>query len=747
MTEQERQAAKNAEQIESAEQLVSTESTRLTESTDSAESVQHEELFEEPVRTTSGGGDWMDGGNGESAKAFFPTLKKLAKLLRPHRFGMTVVTLIVVASVALSVLGPRVLGFAMDEIFRGVVGKHLPAGSSAAELAEQLRANGQDNLAEMLLTGGIEPGKGIDFVVLTQLLIWVVLIYLVANLLMYVSGLILNRISMAVVYKLRRDIEAKLNRIPLGYYDSRQRGDIISRVTNDVDNVQVIVQQVFSTLVQIGLSVIGIGVIMFVLSWEMALLALVALPLTGIIIGVIGVRTQKLFKQQWAATGSLTGHIEESFSGREVARIFNRQEEFARVFDERNQQLYGAASKAQFLAGTMMPAAQFVNYIVYVLIAVAGALKVASGQITLGTVTSFIQYSSEFSRPIGEFAGVVNQLQSGVASAERIFELLEAEEETADHKPAAAGADHKPEAAGADPAAAASGADHTAAVPARAECGRVEFKNVDFSYDSDKPLIQNLSLSVEPGHTVAIVGPTGAGKTTLVNLLMRFYDLQGGKITLDGVDISEMTRAELRSRVGMVLQDAFLFDGTIRENIRYGRLEATDEEVVSAAEATMVDRFVRQLPDGYDTVISENASALSSGEKQLLTIARAFIAHPKLLILDEATSSVDTRTEVQVQHAMEKLQQGRTAFVIAHRLSTIRDADLILMMRDGQIVEQGTHEELLARHGAYADLYNSQFKAASESDSGADPAADAEQGAAGTAGASDAESTSSGAEQ
>lgn len=729
MTEQERQAAKNAEQIESvepAEQLVSTESTRLTESTDSAESVQHEELFEEPVRTTSGG-DWMDGGNGESAKAFFPTLKKLAKLLRPHRLGMTVVTLIVVASVALSVLGPRVLGFAMDEIFRGVVGKHLPAGSSAAELAEQLRANGQDNLAEMLLTGGIEPGKGIDFVVLTQLLIWVVLIYLAANLLMYVSGLILNRISMAVVYKLRRDIEAKLNRIPLGYYDSRQRGDIISRVTNDVDNVQVIVQQVFSTLVQIGLSVIGIGVIMFVLSWEMALLALVALPLTGIIIGVIGVRTQKLFKQQWAATGSLTGHIEESFSGREVARIFNRQEEFARVFDERNQQLYGAASKAQFLAGTMMPAAQFVNYIVYVLIAVAGALKVASGQITLGTVTSFIQYSSEFSRPIGEFAGVVNQLQSGVASAERIFELLEAEEETADHKPAAAGADPAVEAAGADPAAAAggalpaavlAGADRTAAVPGRAECGRVEFKNVDFSYDRKKPLIQNLSLSVEPGHTVAIVGPTGAGKTTLVNLLMRFYDLQGGKITLDGVDISEMTRAELRSRVGMVLQDAFLFEGTIRENIRYGRLDATDEEVVSAAEATMVDRFVRQLPDGYDTVISENASALSSGEKQLLTIARAFIAHPKLLILDEATSSVDTRTEVQVQHAMAKLQQGRTAFVIAHRLSTIRDADLILMMRDGQIVEQGTHEELLARHGAYADLYNSQFRAASESDNG-----------------------------
>lgn len=723
MTKQERQAAKNAEQ---------------------AESVQHEELFEESVHTTNGRDDWMDGGNGESAKAFFPTLQKLMKLLRPHRLGMIVVTLIVIASVSLSVLGPRVLGFAMDEIFRGVIGKHLPAGSSATELAEQLRANGQDNLAEMLLTGGIEPGKGIDFVVLTQLLIWVVLIYLVANLLMYVAGLILNRLSMAVVYKLRRDIEAKLNRIPLGYYDSRQRGDIISRVTNDVDNVQVIVQQVFSSLLQMGLTVIGIGVIMFVLSWELALLALVALPLTGIIIGVIGVRTQKLFKQQWAATGSLTGHIEESFSGREVARIFNRQEEFARVFDERNQQLYGAASKAQFLAGTMMPAAQFVNYIVYVLIAVAGALKVASGQITIGTVTSFIQYSSEFSRPVGEFAGVVNQLQSGVASAERIFELLEAEEETADHKPEAAGADPAAAAGGALPAAELTGADHTAAVPARSECGRVEFKNVDFSYDSDKPLIQNLSLSVEPGHTVAIVGPTGAGKTTLVNLLMRFYDLQGGKITLDGVDISEMTRAELRSGVGMVLQDAFLFDGTIRENIRYGRLEATDEEVVSAAEATMVDRFVRQLPDGYDTVISENGSALSSGEKQLLTIARAFIAHPKLLILDEATSSVDTRTEVQVQHAMAKLQQGRTAFVIAHRLSTIRDADLILMMRDGQIVEQGTHAELLARHGAYADLYNSQFKAASESDNSADPAADAEQGAAGAA---DAESTSSGAEQ
>jgi ATP-binding cassette subfamily B protein len=584
--------------------------------------------------------------------------------------------------VVLTVIAPKVLGQAMDVIFNGVLGKQLPAGVPLEQIVAGARAEGNAQFADMLEGANVVPGEGIDFGLLSRLILAVLALYLVASFLMWLQGYILNRLVMRIIYTLRQDIEAKINRLPLSYFDGRQRGDVLSRVTNDVDNIQQALQQAFSQLVQSLLTVIGIAAMMFIVSWQLALIALIALPLSGIIAGVVGVRAQKLFVAQWKNTGDLNGHIEESFTGHELVRIFNRDAEMIEEFDRRNEGLFEAAYRAQALSGTIMPAMQFVQYLSYVLIAVVGALRVTAGQMTLGDVTAFIQYSREFAQPIGEMAGMANMLQSGVASAERTFELIDAEEQDPDTV--------------------------TERLPERTD-GHVEFANVSFSYVEDQPLIEDLSLEARPGHTIAIVGPTGAGKTTLVNLIMRFYELNSGRILLDGVDITHLSRAELRGQVGMVLQDAWLFEGTIRENIRYGRLDATDDEVVEAAQATMVDRFVRQLPEGYDTVISENASSLSAGERQLLTIARAFIANPSLLILDEATSSVDTRTEVLVQKAMRALRADRTSFVIAHRLSTIRDADTILMMENGSIVEQGSHEELLQRKGSYYALYQAQF--------------------------------------
>ncbi|WP_316255766.1 ABC transporter ATP-binding protein [Arthrobacter sp. A2-55] len=645
------------------------------------------ELQEPEYQPTGSDGDMFGGTPAKKAQHFWPSVKRLVGLLRPERAQFSLVVALVAFSVVLTVIAPKILGAAMDVIFNGVLGAGLPAGVPLEQLVAAARAAGHGQYADMLAKTSIIPGQGIDFVQLSRLIAIVLSLYMVASTLMWLQGFLLNALVMRVVFRLREDIERKLNRLPLGYFDTRQRGDLMSRVTNDVDNIQAALQQAFSQLVQSALTVLGIGIMMFIVSWQLALIALIALPLSAIIAGVVGSRSQKLFAAQWKHTGSLNGHVEETFSGLELVRAYGRDAEMLAEFDKRNEQLFKASFGAQFVSGMIMPAMQFVSYLSYVLVAVVGGLRVATGQMTLGDATAFIQYSREFSQPIGEMAGIANMIQSGVASAERTFEILDAEEQLAE--------------------------EESVALPGQSD-GQVRFENVAFSYSETTPLIQDVTFTVQPGETVAIVGPTGAGKTTLVNLVMRFYELTGGRILLDGIDTRRLTREQVRSQVGMVLQDAWLFEGTIRENIRYGRLDASDAEIVAAAEATMVDRFVRQLPEGYDTVIDADGGTVSAGERQLITIARAFIANPSLLILDEATSSVDTRTELLVQHAMAALRTDRTSFVIAHRLSTIRDAHTILVMEDGDIVEHGNHEQLLARRGAYYALYRTQFRGGRE---------------------------------
>ncbi|WP_309106656.1 ABC transporter ATP-binding protein [Arthrobacter sp.] len=613
---------------------------------------------------------------------FWPSAKRLMGLLKPEAAGIYLVLAMVTVAVVLNVVAPKILGQAMDVIFSGVVGKELPSGVSKDQFVEGLRSQGQDNFADMVSRMELVPGVGIDFQKLAFLISLVLVMYFVANVFLWLQGYVLNVLVMRVVRKLRDDTEKKLNKLPLNYFDTRQRGDLLSRVTNDVDNIQQALQQAFAQLISSLLTVIGIVIMMFIVSWQLALIALVALPLSGVAAGIIGSRSQKLFAAQWKNTGQLNGQIEESFSGHDLVRVFGRDADMLDRFDERNEALYKASFGAQFVSGIIFPVMQFISYLSYVGIAVVGGLRVASGGMTLGDATAFIQYSREFTQPLGQMAGMANMLQSGVASAERVFELLDAEEQDAE-----------------------TATEH---LPAKTD-GHVEFRNVTFSYTPDKQLIEDLSFNAEPGHTVAIVGPTGAGKTTLVNLVMRFYELNSGSISLDGVDITHLSRSELRSKVGMVLQDAWLFGGSIYDNIKYGNLDATDDQVMEAAKATFVDRFVRALPEGYDTVIDEEGNNVSAGEKQLITIARAFVANPSLLILDEATSSVDTRTEVLVQKAMAALRTDRTSFVIAHRLSTIRDADTILVMEAGRIVEQGNHQTLLELKGAYYRLYMSQF--------------------------------------
>jgi ATP-binding cassette subfamily B protein len=609
--------------------------------------------------------------------------RRLLAQFKPERLTLYVMLLCVVVSVGLNVVGPKILGKATDLVFAGIIGREMPEGASKEQVLDSMRQRGEGEVADMLRSTDFTPGKGIDFDAVGNVLLFAVGVFLVAGLLMAVATRLVNKAVNRTMYRMREDVQTKMSRLPLSYFDKRQRGEVLSRATNDIDNIGQTLQQSMGQLVNSLLTIIGVLAMMFWVSWILALVALVTVPLSAVVATRVGKRSQPHFVQQWRSTGKLNAHIEEMYTGHTLVKVFGRQEESAQQFAEQNDALYEAGFRAQFNSGVMQPLMMFVSNINYVLVAVVGGLRVASGSLSIGDVQAFIQYSRQFSMPLTQVASMANLVQSGVASAERIFELLDAEEQDADPVPGV-----KPEELR----------------------GRVALEHVSFRYDPEKPLIEDLSLIVEPGHTVAIVGPTGAGKTTLVNLLMRFYDVSGGRITLDGVDVARMSRDELRAGIGMVLQDTWLFGGTIAENIAYGASrEVTRGEIEEAARAAHADRFIRTLPEGYDTVIDDEGSGVSAGEKQLITIARAFLSDPVILVLDEATSSVDTRTEVLIQKAMAKLAHGRTSFVIAHRLSTIRDADTILVMENGSIVEQGAHSDLLAADGAYARLYKAQF--------------------------------------
>ncbi len=627
---------------------------------------------------------------GQKATDFGPSAMRLLRRMGPERVKASAVLLLTVLSVAAMSVGPRVLGEATDLVFAGLVGGRLPEGLTKSEAVTGLRRQGEDQVASMVEAMDVVPGQGVDFDAVGWVLLVVLGIYVFGSLLGWLAGYLLNDVVQGTVRRMRSDVEDKVNALPLGYFDRQPRGELLSRVTNDIDNVSQTLQQTMSQLLTSLLTVLAVLGMMFWISPVLAMVALVSVPLTMVVARLVMKRSQGLFVQQWRRTGALNAHVEETFSGHALVKVYGRRPEAQRIFDEQNEELYRASFGAQFVSGLIMPIMMFIGNLNYVVIAVLGGLRVASGAVSLGEVQAFIQYSRQFTQPLTQVASMMNLLQSGVASAERVFELLDAEEQRAD----------------APDTGQVGAAGRSTGDRAR---GEVRFEHVSFSYDPERPLIQDLSLVAAPGQTVAIVGPTGAGKTTLVNLVMRFYELDGGRITLDGLDVAELPRSVLRSQTGMVLQDAWLFEGTIRDNIAYARPDASEEEILAAAGATYVDRFVHSLPDGYDTVIDEDGSNLSAGERQLVTIARAFLMQPALLILDEATSSVDTRTEVLVQQAMAALRADRTSFVIAHRLSTIRDADLILVMEDGAIVEQGSHEELLADDGAYASLYRSQF--------------------------------------
>ncbi|MFD0520928.1 ABC transporter ATP-binding protein [Paractinoplanes durhamensis] len=624
----------------------------------------------------------MAGGKStEKLDDFRGSTLRLLGLLKPQRLLVGAALVFGIASVGLTVWGPKLLGKATDIIFSGVIGKLFQPGTTKAEAIAAMRAAGNDTQADLLSAVDFTPGQGIDFTKLAHLLAWVVVVYVVGWMLGVMQGRLIATVVQNGVSRLRRDVEAKLSRLPLSYFDKQPRGEVLSRATNDTDNIAQTLQQTFAQLLNSLLMIIGVLAFMFWISWLLALIALITVPLSLLVTTQIGKRAQPNFVAQWKTTGKLNGHIEEMFTGHSLVKVFGRQDEAQQTFDEHNDKLFASSFRAQFISGMIQPAMMFLGNLNYVLVAVVGGLRVASGALSLGDVQAFIQYSRQFSQPLTQVASMANMVQSGVASAERVFQLLDADEQSPE--PPAVGLDRVQ--------------------------GRIAFEDVSFRYLPDKPLIDDLSLAVEPGHTVAIVGPTGAGKTTLVNLLMRFYDVQSGRITMDGVDIAAMPREELREHMGMVLQDTWLFGGTIAENIAYGADSFDMESVKAAAEAAHVDAFVRMLPDGYETVIDEEGSNVSAGQKQLITIARAFLAEPSILILDEATSSVDTRTEVLIQRAMNSLRTGRTSFVIAHRLSTIRDADVILVMENGSIVEQGTHDALIEANGAYARLYSAQF--------------------------------------
>ena len=587
----------------------------------------------------------------EKSKNFALTAKRLGRRMGRETWLVFLILLMAVSSVALIVSGPRILGHATDIIFDGLVQRD-----------------------------GI---TGIDFGRLHRTLELAIGVYMLSYVLAYGQSFLLAGVVQRTMFKMRRDVEAKIHRLPLSYIDKNSRGDLLSRATNDIDNIAQSLQQSLSQLVVSLLTIVGVIFMMFTVSVVLAFIALTVIPLSLWTMSIIAKRSRAKFISQWNYTGQLNGLVEEAFTGHAIVKVFGRQQEVEERFKNLNDELFKAANSAQFISGAIQPATMFLGNLNYVAIAVVGGIRVATGTMSLGDVQAFVQYSRQFTQPLTQAASMANVLQSGVASAERVFELLDAEEQSAD----------------------------VGSIDLSPTIGRVEFDKVTFSYDPNRPLITDLSFVAEPGTTVAIVGPTGAGKTTLVNLIMRFYELNGGRIVLDNRNIAEMPRQELRSKIGMVLQDTWLFNGTIRENIAYGNPGASDEQIRTAAKATFVDRFVQTLPEGYDTILTGESGAVSAGEKQLLTIARAFLADPAILILDEATSSVDTRTEVLIQKAMNALRKERTSFVIAHRLSTIQDADIILVMENGSIVEQGSHEALLAAHGAYYRLYQSQFSA------------------------------------
>jgi len=622
-------------------------------------------------------------GAGRKSKDLGATVRRLAGRMRTERTKLILAVMLGITSVTFMVLGPKILGNATNVLFNGIIGKRLPAGVTKAQAIAMLRSEGHNQIAAMISGMNVTPGVGVDVTRLGEILAVAALLYVLGAAFTYFQGYTMAGLTQRLMSEMRRDVESKLSRLPLRYFDSHPHGDVLSRVTNDIDNLTTSIQQGLSQLLTSLLTIVGVLGMMIWISPLLALVSVITIPAAMVVTFFIAKRSQVQFTAQWSQTGALNGLVEETHTGHELVQVFGRSDATVEEFSRRNRLLYVASFRAQFLSGVIQPTMQFIANINYVVIAVLGGYRVASGLLSLGAVTAFIQYSRQFTMPITQIASQMNMLQSGLASAERVFELLDAEEEEPDAVRGGVEPAHGP--------------------------GSVRLDNVRFRYESDEPLIEGFSLDVAPGQTIAIVGPTGAGKTTIVNLLVRFYEIDGGHIILNGVDYRDLTRDEVRGAFGMVLQDTWMFAGSIRDNIAFGRPGATDEDVVVAAQAAYVDGFVRTLPEGYATILDEDASNLSSGQKQLLTIARAFLANQSILILDEATSNVDTRTEVLIQEAMARLRHGRTSFVIAHRLSTIREADTIIVMDHGRIVEQGSHRELMEHRGLYFELYNSQF--------------------------------------
>ena len=626
----------------------------------------------------------MMGAPPAKSKNFKGSLRRLMAELRPERNALATVLILITSSVTIGAFGPKILGRATNEIFNGFIGQKLPMGLSKDQVVAGLRAKGETTQANMLAKSSVVPGHGMNFTSIAHFLLLAILLYVVSSFFMWIQAYLMAGVTQRTVYRLRLIAEEKIGRLPLKYFDTQSRGDLLSRVTNDVDNIATSLQQGLSQILNSVLTVISVLIMMVWISPELALISLIAIPVSMFASVKIAKRSKLEFVAQWDWTGKLNGHVEEMHTGHALVKVFGRRQQAIKDFKSLNSKLYESSFKAQFISGIIQPVTQLVSNLIYVAIAVLGGYRVATGSMSLGDVQAFISYSRQFGMPLAQIAGLMNTVQSGVASAERLFELLDATEEEPDRK---------------------------VSIWIDRAKGEVVFNDVSFRYVKDQPLIENFNLTVTPGQTVAIVGPTGAGKTTLVNLIMRFYEIDSGTITLDGIDTKMMTRDDLRRQFGMVLQETWLFSGSMRENIAFGSTNPTENQVAEAASAANIDHFIRALPHGFDSLLTDDNSTVSNGERQLLTIARAFMADPAILILDEATSSVDTRTEVLVQQAMAKLRSGRTSFVIAHRLSTIRDADVILVMDKGALIEQGTHQELMEAKGFYFDLYASQFSA------------------------------------